>query len=459
MIRRLPAGFVLGAAAPAQQGEDVTTAPHTWDFYTHYRDDIKRCQKFHIKALNISLAWMRIIKDEKGTVDEAGIRQYRTLFEECLAHGIEPYVTLYAFDTPSPLAESEWLAPRTVEQFLRYARVCFDAFGDIVKVWITMKSPVSHVVQAYVSGDCLSISLAIHALHKMLIAHSRTVMLYKSMNLGGGIGIVHRAEAVYPLADSAANEKAAFLDDAFSNRFLLDAVLLGSYSAKTLQAINEILRRDNDSFAPAHEELACLREAAARMDFFGVSYYASHLCEQFPASAQDRRRTGNGGETDSYVLPGISRRLGWADVPETDWDGAIFPHGLYDMLLRIHEEYPPKPLYIMENGLGQKETLPSLAAGTERMVEDDNRIDYIRQHLDAVLAAMEEGVDVRGYFVWSLLDTGSGSADCEERYGLFFVDFGNQKRYPKKSAYWYRDLVQHRLMLTIEPKSGNMLSY
>lgn len=444
MIRKLPAGFVLGAAA-AGRGEGVK------------REDIRRCQDFHIKALHISLAWTQIINKE-GTVNEEGIRYYRAVIEACLAHGIEPYVALDDFDMASVFwaGDEGLILPQSIEQFLHYAKVCFNAFGDVVKIWITMKDPVSFILGRYAARDGLAerqaVSPLVHALHKMLVAHSRAVMLYKSMNLGGLIGIVHRAEAVYPLAGSLTNEKAALWDDALANRFLLDAVLCGSYSAKTLDAINGILQRDKDSFAPADGEMACLREAAGRMDFFGVSYYASHFCERLPEKSRTLHKAA-GGKMGSGALHGVSRCLRYAD---RDW--AIFPHGLYDMLLRIHEEYPRKPLYIMENGLGLREALPPVSAGAERMVEDDNCIDYICQHLDAVLAAMEEGVDVRGYFVWSLLDAMPRPDDCEKRYGLFFVDFRNQKRYPKKSACWYRDLAQHRLMLTLEPSADHMIN-
>lgn len=445
MIRKLPAGFVLGAAV-AGRGESVK------------REDIERCQDFHIKALNISLAWTQIIQDEEGTVSEAGIRHYRAIFETCLAHGIEPYVALDDFDMASAFfaRDDAFASPQSMEQFLHYAKVCFQAFGDMVKIWITMKDPVSFIIGTYAGKNRLSerqaVAPMVHALHKMFVVHSRTVMLYKSMNLGGAIGIVHRAEAVYPLAGSPANEKAAFWDDALANRFLLDAVLGGSYSAKTLAAIHEILQRDTDSFAPADGEMACLREAAGRMDFFGVNYYASHFCERLSGKNRALHKAA-GGKMGSYALPGISRCLRYAD---RDW--SIFPHGLYDMLLRIHEEYPQKPIYVMENGLGLRESLPPVFTGAERMVEDDNRIDYICQHLDAVLAAREEGVDVRGYFVWSLLDSRPRPDDCEKRYGLFFVDFRDQKRYPKKSACWYRDLAQHRLMLTLEPSADRMIN-
>ena len=485
MIRKLPQDFVLGATTAAYQVEGSAAAdgriPAEWDvwydrpvstfdgktasaFYTHFKEDIARCRQYNIKALGISIAWTRIIRNEQGEVNEAGLAFYRKVIDCCLENGIEPYVALYHFDSPLFIfQQGEWLEPNTVEQFLHYARVCFTHFGSRVKHWITMKDPVSLVVNEYVTGlfppaEHYEISKAVHALHKLLVAHARTVNLYKSMNLPGEIGIAHRAEAVYPLAGFWKNERAAALDDAFTNRFLLDAVMAGGYSPKTLTDINDILARDNDSFAPAQAELATLREAAGRMDFLGINYYTSHFCEAWSGEDDIQHNASGLRGSSSYALHGVGRRLAKEDVPTTDWDWSIFPHGLYDMLLRIHEEYPAKPLYVTENGLGLHEQLPEPDANGARIVEDDDRIDYIRQHLSAVLDAMDEGVDVRGYFVWSMLDAMSWLNGYDKRYGLFFVDYKNQQRYPKKSAYWFRDLAKSRIMLTVDALRTSVLA-
>lgn len=485
MIRRVPSDFVLGATTAAYQVEGGTELdgrlPAEWDhwydrpgssfdgrsasdFYHHYREDIAHCRQYNIRALGISIAWTRIIRDEQGTVNEAGVKFYSDVIDCCLEQGIEPYVALYHFDSPKFIFDQgEWLAPHTGEQFLHYARICFEQFGSRVKHWITMKDPVSLVVNEYVTGlfppaRSFQIGQAVHALHKLLVAHARTVNLYKSMDLPGSIGLVHRAEAVYPLAGSVQNERAAELDDAFTNRFLLDAVLAGNYSSRTLRDINTIMARDTDSFAPAEAELATLREAAERLDFLGINYYTSHFCEAWDGvDAIQHNAEGRRGSS-SYALHGVSRRLAKHEVPTTDWDWSIFPHGLYDMLLRIHEDYPAKPLYVTENGLGLHEPLPADGGNGVPMVEDDDRIDYIRQHLSAVLDAREEGVDVRGYFVWSMLDAMSWTNGYAKRYGLFFVDYASQQRYPKKSACWFRDLAKSRIMLTVDALSSSVLA-
>lgn len=477
MIRTLPRDFVLGATTAAYQVEGGTAAggrvPSSWDswyhragaefnadtasdFYTHYRDDIRRCAKFNIRTLAISLSWSRIIKDEQGTVNDAGIKFYSDVIDECLASGIEPFVALYHFDTPEFIfAQGEWLSPRTVEQFLRYARVCFTAFGDRVKHWLTLKDPVTQIVSQYVTGlfppcEQFELAKATQALHKMLVAHARTVNLYHSLGLPGKIGIAHRAEAIYPVADNPDNERAAEIEDVFRNRLLLDAVLDGGYSRHTLAVVNGVLAREDDSFAPAAEELHQLRDAADALGFLGVNYYSSHFVEAY--DGEDSVHHNGAGErgTGRYALRGVGRRLSREGVPTTDWDWSIFPHGLYDMLLRISEEYPPVPIYITENGLGLKEQLPPAREGHERMVEDDDRIDYIRQHLAAVLDAIDEGVDIRGYFVWSMLDAMSWTNGYKKRYGLFYVDYETQERHPKKSAYWLADLAKKRIMLTVD---------
>lgn len=479
MIRMLPRDFVLGATISAYQTEGAVDAagriPCAWDrwyarpdstfdareasgFYTSYREDIARCRAFNIRALGISLAWTRIIRDEQGTVNEEGVQFYQDVIQCCRENGIEPYVALYHFDTPLFLFDrGEWLAPETAEQFLHYAQVCFERFGGMVRYWITMKDPVSLVMNEYVAGqfppaEHFAAGKAVLALHRMLTAHSRAVVRYKELGLPGKIGIVHRAESVYPLAGSPGSERAASLDDTLTNRFLLDGVLAGGYSAETMAGIRAILSHEPESFDPAPDDLAALKKAAGQLDFLGVNYYASHFCEAWRDGAAQPADAG------SYALKGISRRLGRADVPTTDWGWSIFPHGLYDMLLRIHEEYPHRPIYVTENGLGLHESLPASGPDGQRMIEDDDRIDYLRQHLSAVLDAMEEGVDVRGFFVWSMLDAMSWTGGYDKRYGLFYVDESG-RRYPKKSAFWFRDLSARRIMLTVDALRASVLAH
>lgn len=467
MIRKVPKEFLLGAAMSAYQMEGAPralgrepsvwedwlarTVPaahrHTSDFFHHYEEDIAACAAHGLRALSLSFSWSRILRRD-GTVNPEGLAFYDHVIDACLRQGVEPFVALYQFDLPACFAPTGWLAPQTVEAFLRYARVCFHHFDGRVRHWLTLKDPVTEVTQGYITGlfppgQKLALGRALRALHKMLVAHAQAVLLYHSLDGVGSIGIAHRAEGVYPLTQCAGDVLAARRDDVLTNGMLLDAVLAGNYRAATRQLIAEVLP-DDEAFTPPEEEIEMLAQAAALLDFFGVNYYASHFCTQPTPGGVSRivhNAAGRRG-TSTYELAGISRRLAREDVPTTDWDWNIFPRGLYEMLLRLHRGYRQLPLYVTETGIGLHDR-PG-AHG----IEDDDRIDYLRQHLAAVLDARGDGVDVRGLFVWSLLDGLSWANGSEKRYGLCYVDYETGARTPKKSAEWLDDLARSRLMLT-----------
>ncbi|MDY6268239.1 MAG: family 1 glycosylhydrolase [Selenomonadaceae bacterium] len=468
MIRKVPQDFLLGAALSAYQMEGAAGTdgrePSVWDawfarpgsaydgrhasdFYHHYEEDIAAAAAHGLQALTLSLSWSRIVHAD-GTVNPDGLAFYDHVIDSCLAHGVEPFVALYHFDLPDAYAREGWLAPSTTEAYLRYARVCFEQYGDRVRHFLTMKDPVTEVTQGYITGlfppgQHFALGRAVRALYKMLVAHAQAVLLYKSLGLGGAIGIAHRAEGVYPLTEAKEDVRAARRDDVLTNRMLFDAVLAGRLSLRTRSLLEEILP-DGETFAPNDEELEALGRAAAVLDFFGVNYYASHFCTRPSGGASCIRHNGTGERgTSAYEIAGISRRLMREDVPTTDWDWNIFPRGLYEMLLRLHESYRAIPIYITETGLGLHERPVS------SNVEDDDRIDYLRQHLAAVLDAMDDGVDVRGLFIWSLIDGLSWTNGYDKRYGLFYVDYATGRRLPKKSADWLRDLAARRLMLTL----------
>lgn len=285
MIRKVPKEFVLGAAMSAYQMEGAAAAGgrepsvwedwlrrtvpaahrHTSDFYHHYEEDIAACAAKGIRALSLSFSWSRIMRRD-GTVNPEGLAFYDRVIDACLRHGVEPFVALYHFDLPADLAPVGWLAPQTVEAYLRYARVCFRHFGARVRHWLTLKDPVTEVTQGYLTGlfppgQKLALGRAVLALHKMLTAHAQAVLLYKSMELGGSIGIAHRAEGVYPLTQRAEDVLAARRDDVLTNGILLDAVLMGRYQEATRQLLAEVLRED-ETFVPPEEELEVLAQAA-----------------------------------------------------------------------------------------------------------------------------------------------------------------------------------------------------
>ena len=469
MSDKFPEDFIFGAATAAFQAEGAADAdgrgPCYWDeylkrpeshfdgdtasdFYHKYKEDIAACRCFGINGIRISLAWTRIMPEGQGRINESGLAFYEKLIDECLANGVEPFVTLHHFDTPLPLFKrGDWLNRQNIDAFAAFARVCFERFGKKVKKWITINEPYSLAAGQYIIGHFppnikYDVPKAVQAMHNMMVAHSKVVNLYKQLNLPGEIGIVHILEGKYAFTDNPADKKAAELDDMLSNTFMLDACLAGGYRPQTMAAVKSVLAEYDAQLLLEPEDMTEILAAARQLDFLGVNYYTSHFVEHHDGdSGIVHNGTGKKGSS-VFCLKHIGKRVKNSAIPATDWDWAIYPAGLYEMLLRLKTEYADCPsLYITENGLGAKE---ELSAGT---VADDARIDYIYQHLQAVLRAIAAGVKVKGYFLWSLMDVLSWTNGYNKRYGLFYVDFSTQQRYPKKSAYWFKAIADRKCLM------------
>ena len=229
----------------------------------------------------------------------------------------------------------------------------------------------------------------------------------------------------------------ANLMDAFLNRFLLDGTFLGKYSKETMELINEILNKNNAKLEILDDDLEQLEEAAKQNDIFGLNYYQNMTVEFYDGESRINHN-GNGKKgTGIFAFHGVGKAVHDPSIPTTDWDWNIFPRGIYDTLKRISNQYPNcKDIYITENGMGYKDKFIS----PKEVIDDQPRIDYIDKHLFEILKARKEGVNVKGYFVWSLQDQFSWANGYDKRYGIFYVDFKTQRRYIKKSAEWFREL-------------------
>ena len=275
-----------------------------------------------------------------------------------------------------------------------------------------------------------------------MVAHARVVKLYKDKGYSGEIGVVHALPTKYPYnPENPEDVRAAELEDILHNKFILDATYLGGYSEETMKGVNYILKVNGGELDLREEDFAELEAAKDLNDFLGINYYMS---DWMRACDGDTEIIHNGkGEKGSskYQIKGIGRREAPVNVPKTDWDWIIYPQGLYDQIMRVKKAYPNyKKIYITENGLGYKDKF------VDNTVYDDARIDYVKKHLEVISDAIEAGANVKGYFIWSLMDVFSWSNGYEKRYGLFYVDFETQKRYPKKSAYWYKHLTETRVI-------------
>lgn len=462
-----PEGFVFGGATAAYQCEGATAThgkgPVMWDaflaeqgrfsadpasdFYHRYPEDLALCERFGLRGIRVSIAWSRVLPEGTGAANPEGVAFYHDLFAECRRRNVEPFVTLHHFDTPAALYEAgDFLDRATVDAFVDYAAFCFDEFPE-VRYWITFNEIFAvasnlHLEGNWPGGGVGRFGRCLQCEHNMMVAHARAVNLFRRRGFPGQIGIVHALDSKYP-ADPASpmDVEAARADDVLQNQFLLDATFRGRYGADTLEVAERLCALAGEALDIREGDLEELEAAAQALDFLGVNYYQSKFLRAWDGP-NELRFNGTGAKgSGRFALAGIGERVVPEGVATTDWDWLIYPEGLHDLLLRIGRQWPNYgAVYVTECGLGLKEE----AEGG--IVLDEARIDFLRDHLAATLRALEEGVDVRGFFVWSLQDMFSWNNGYDKRYGLFYVDFETQERLPKASAYWFARLARtHRL--------------
>jgi beta-glucosidase len=414
-----PAGFLWGAATSSFQIEGALDADgrgvSIWDdfpiesgetgavacdHYRRWRDDVDLLAALGLNAYRFSLAWPRIMPDGLR-VEERGLDHYSRLIDALLERGVEPIVTLYHWDLPKPL---DWREQDTVERFAEYAGLCFERFGDRVRWWVTINEPWVHGILGYADGihapGDRDLRGAVLAMHHMLVAHGRAA----EQRPGGRTGIAFSLFPTYPASESDADREAARICDGYHNRWFLDAVLKGAYP-------DDMLRLYEERVGPL--ELDGLRVGC---DFVGVNYYSRGVI-----------RADAGGKPFPYHPLHARNEL---DVPLTDGGYEIAPFGLTDLLVRLKRDYGDVPAVITENG-----------AIYHDAPHDPGRVEFLRSHVAAVQAAIEQGVDVRGYCHWSLLDNFEWAMGYTPRFGLVHVDYETQARTVKDSGRAYAEIA------------------
>lgn len=413
------------------------------DFYHQYPVDLKLCHDFGVNGIRISIAWSRIFPEGTGKINQEGVDFYHRVFNECKKQGVEPFVTLHHFDTPDTLHKAgDFLNRDIIQQFEDYAKFCFEEYKDEVQYWFTFNEVWPIAVNQYIVG-CFppairyDIEKAVYSMHNMMVAHAKAVLAYKQAGYNGKIGIIHSLETKYPYSDTPEDRQAAKNEDILANQLVLDATFLGEYTQETLDTIQRLVAINQGTFDYEQSDIETMKQAAQLNDYLGINYYQSHFIQAYNGE-NDIYHNGTGDKgTSRFRLKGVGERMFKEGIERTDWDWLIYPEGLYDMMKRIVAQYPNyKAIYITENGMGYKDDF------VDGLIDDQPRIDYIKKHLQWILKAIEEGICVKGYFVWSLMDVFSWSNGYNKRYGLFYVDFQTQKRYPKASAYWYKKVSQ-----------------
>ncbi|HUL48156.1 MAG TPA: GH1 family beta-glucosidase [Steroidobacteraceae bacterium] len=393
---------------------DGSTGDVACDHYRRYREDVALMASLGLKAYRFSVSWSRVLPEGCGPVNPAGLAFYDRLTDELLRHGIEPVVTLHHWDLPAALFDrGGWLNPDSSEWFADYARVLYRKLDDRVKLWATINEPWVIADGGYVLGALApghrSLTEAPIVSHRLLRAHGAAVQAYRSEGKHQ-IGLVVNVEPKHPASGRPEDVAAAERANAYMNRQYLDPVFHGRYPSE----LAEIFGTAWPQWPEADYQLI-----SQPIDFLGVNYYTRSVT-RFEPSAQPVRAT-------SVRQPG-------AVYTEMDWE--VYPRGLTDTLRWVKERYGDLPLYVTENGAAFDD--PPLAAGR---LEDAPRVEYLRAHLRALRAALEAGVDVRGYFVWSLLDNFEWVLGYAKRFGIVHVDFQSQRRTPKASADYYSRVI------------------
>jgi beta-glucosidase len=356
-----------------------------------------------------------VLPEGRGRVNPAGLGFYERLVDRLLAAGIAPMLTLYHWDLPAALHDrGGWLNPDVADWFADYASVMFRALDDRVHLWTTLNEPWVVTDGGYLYGTLApghrSPFEAPIAAHHLMRAHGKAVQAYRAQG-EHQIGLVVNIEPKYPASDSAADRAATERAHAYMNRQYLDAALLGRYPDELRDVFGEAWPQ-----WPAGD----MKEIQQPIDFVGINYYTRSVTRHDDAS---------------WPLRASRVTQKHATHTETGWE--VFPRGLTDTLLWIKQRYGDIPQYVTENGAAFYD--PPVAA--DGRVDDPLRIDYFRTHIAAVAEALRAGVDLRGYFAWSLLDNLEWAHGYSKRFGLVHVDFESQARTPKASARYYADVI------------------
>lgn len=406
-----------GVIADASSGEDAC------DHYHRYPEDVALMRDLGVDAYRFSIAWSRIQPDGRGPANAAGLAFYDRLVDTLLEAGITPTPTLFHWDTPLALEDAGgWRVRDTAERLGEYAAIVAAHLGDRVPRWITINEPVVLTMLGYGAGiQAPGLTLGLEALpvaHHLLLGHGLAV---EALRAAGAVdvGIASSHAPTWPASDSPEDVAAAGFYDVLANRLFADPVLLGEYPEPVAAMLPP-------------EALDDLPTISAPLDFYGINYYNPQL-----VSAPDPAAAGRvDGHTLDADLPFALQELD--GYPLTDFGWPVVPGALTELLVGFRDRYGDRlpPVVITENGCAIND-----GPGPDGEVHDQRRIDFTADHLAALGDAIDAGVDVRGYFHWSLLDNFEWAAGYTQRFGLVHVDYATQTRTPKDSFAWYRDVL------------------
>lgn len=437
-----PDDFLWGTASSSFQIEGASLAggkgPSIWDkaceefparfsgganpsvaagFYHHYKEDIRLMKVLGLKSFRLSISWARLFPNGRGMLNKSGVDFYNSVIDCLLEHDIEPFVDLYHWDLPAALQDEGGFENRSLlRDFHTYAETCFRLFGDRVKLWSTFNEPSVIALSSYAGcafppykGELKS---GLLASQNLLLMHYQTVRLYRDMGMSGKIGAVNAFVPVYPNTLSEDDVQAAVRQQDIICNWWLRPMFFGEYPSSILQ--------ENDYFSAMPDGFeAELKGEFASMDFVGLNYYC-------PA------RTAH--------CPNSPLRSKPVEVfyAQTDYGFRVYPSGLMDSLSYVSSEYGNPEIYVTENGIGN-----ARSGHLENELQDDNRVEYLQEHLRALSRSIAAGCNVRGYYYWSHFDDFTGERGYDINFGLLHVDRETLKRTPRKSWHYYRECISN----------------
>lgn len=434
-MKRFPHEFVWGASTSAYQIEGAWNAdgkgPSIWDTFSHtpgkvasghtgdvacdhyhrYVEDVELLSRLGVDAYRFSVSWPRVQPTGQGAVNRAGVDFYDRLVDALLGAGIEPWVCLYHWDLPQALQDrGGWTNRDTTHRFVDWARIVSDAVGDRVDRFAMLNEPsvvamVGHLFGAHAPGFT-DISAYAAATHHLNLATGMALEQMRS-EVDAELGTILNLQPVHPKRNEEADQHAAELFDAAWNRAFLDPLLKGSYPDMMAMMIDPVMQSGD------------LEQIHQPIDWLGMNLYS-------------RQRV----QADPHSFVGMKQADPPPDSETTDMGWEVYPDALHEQLTELKNAYGNPPVYVTENGAAYPE--PESVDG---QIDDTERVSYLRRHVDEVHRAIEDGVDVRGYFVWTLMDNFEWAEGYEKRFGLVHVDFETLERTPKRSFEWYRKTI------------------
>ena len=439
-----PKNFLFGLASSAVQIESATTVngkgEDSWqhfcianpekyghsnlengaDFYHRYKEDIKLMKELGLRAFRFSISWSRIYPNGPDYICKEAIQHYHDLFDELIKNDIVPFIDLYHCDLPYWIVEKGGTRiPEFIDWFVEYARTCFTEYGDKIPYWSTVNEPQCNIMAPYAWGipPYFEKNVAYHlqASHNMVIAHFKIVKLYREMGFKGKIGFVNHFQLAYGDTLDPKDQDAAERDMSFYSNWWPDAIFLGHYPENLMEYpyIRDNMPKDYQKD---------LDENFIKSDFVGVNYYGAYYVKHVEDDKMNYEVIySKGNDIDDYGF-------------------SVNPQGMLDTLMYVHERYPDIELVISENGLGKKKW-----GNYEEELNDDFRIDYMREHLRGVSRAIKIGLPVTGYYHWTFLDTSEGITNgFSIMFGLVQIRFDREDktRIPRKSFHYYKRVIE-----------------